>query len=461
MPKLDLKHVADTVGGRVSGRGHDPASVFASGYVFDSRQVKPGDLFFALHGEGRDGHEFVKDAFERGAVGAVLERVAGGLPERFVQIVVPGSLDALQSIARSVRKRFGIPVVAISGSNGKTTTKEMLAAILSMQMKVHKSPGNFNNHIGVPMSILGMAEDTEVLIVELGSNHRGEIAQLTGIAAPTLAVITNVGPAHIGHFGSLAEIAREKTDLIRYMPEGGRAVITGDDRHLLAALGDVAVDLTRFGVGEGLEFMATEVAADLTSGARFHVTDAEVVLAAPGLHNVYNALAAMAAATLLGVSPGEAARALSGFGPVRMTSFSASGMTVLDDSYNANPDSVRAALALLAGYKDRRKVFVMGEMLELGDASPRFHHEVGQAIASAGIDVLVGIGGLTREATVGALASGMPADCVFFFESKAEAKASLTTILSPGDVVLVKGSRGAALEEISAFLGEEAVRETT
>ena len=230
---------------------------------------------------------------------------------------------------------------------------------------------------------------------------------------------------------------------------------------LRAALGDISVDITRFGVGEGLEFRAGDIAADLTSGAEFRVDGTKVKIGAPGLHNVYNALAAITAASILGVSPSEAARSLSGFRPVRMKSFSVSGMTVIDDSYNANPDSVRAALALLADYGDRRRVFVMGEMLELGDLSPRLHHEVGEGIASSGIDVLVGIGGLTRQTTVGALAGGMPADRVFFFESKAEAKASLKDILSPGDVVLVKGSRGAALEEICTFLGEVTVKERT
>lgn len=457
MPKLNLQHITDIVSGSIHGSIADPASVSAGGYAFDSRRVEPGDLFFALHGENRDGHAFVKDAYTGGAVGAVVEREVGDVPDGFAQIVVPRTLDALQSLAGEVRKRIEIPVVAISGSNGKTTTKEMLAAILSTKMKIHKSPGNFNNHIGVPITILGLREDTEVLIIELGSNHRGEIAKLSDIATPTVGVITNVGRAHIGHFGSLAEIAQEKTDLIRHLADRGRAVVNGDDRDLLAALGDVAVDITRFGVSEGLEFRATDITADVASGAGFRVDGAEVRLGAPGLHNVYNALSAIATAALVGVSPVDAALALSGFRPVRMKVFSASGMTVIDDSYNANPDSIRAALALLADYTAERRVFVMGEMLELGEASPRLHHEIGKAIASSGIDVLVGVGGLTREATVGALATGMPPDRVFFFENKAEAKASLKDILAPGDVVLVKGSRGAALEEICAFLGEETV----
>ena len=457
MPRLNLQHIADVVGGTIHGSIEDPASVFAGGYAFDSRRIEPGDLFFALRGEDRDGHAFVKDACAGGAVGAVVERKVVDVPDGFVQIAVPRTLDALRSLAEDVRGRLEIPVVAISGSNGKTTTKEMLAAILSPKMRVHKSPGNFNNHIGVPIAILGLPEDSEVLVIELGSNHRGEIAGLSDIALPTVGVITNVGRAHIGHFGSLAEIAREKTDLIRHLADRGRAVVNGDDANLLAALGDTGVSTTRFGMSEGADYRATHIATGDTPGAGFRVGGAEVRLGAPGIHNVYNALAAIAAAAQLGVSPVDAARALEGFRPVRLKTFSASGMTVIDDAYNANPDSIRAALALLAGYPAERKVFVMGEMFELGDVSARLHHETGEAIASSGIDVLVGIGGLTREATVGALATGMPADRVFFFEDKAEAKTSLMEILKPGDVVLVKGSRGAALEEICAFLGEETV----
>jgi UDP-N-acetylmuramoyl-tripeptide--D-alanyl-D-alanine ligase len=457
MPRLSLQHIADIVGGTIHGSVDDPARMFVSRYAFDSRRIEQGGLFFARHGESRDGHDFVKDACAGGAVGAVVERMVDDVPRGFVQIEVPKSLDALQGLAGHVRGRLAIPVVAISGSNGKTTTKEMLAAILSPSMKTYKSPGNFNNHIGLPMAILGVPEATEVLVVELGSNHRGEIAGLSDIAAPTLGVITNVGKAHIGHFGSLAEVAREKTDLIRHLASRGKAVVNGDDRDLLSALGDVNVRTIFFGLGEGLDYRATDIEGDSISGVGFRVAGVRVRLAAAGLHNVYNALAAIAAAAELGVSPAEAADALEGFRPVRTKTYAGAGITIIDDSYNANPDSVRAALALLSGYPTGRKVFVMGEMLELGEASARLHHQAGEAIASSGVDVLIAIGRLTREATVGAFAKGMPADCVFFFEDKAEAIASIRKILAPGDVVLVKGSRGAALEEICIFLGEKTV----
>jgi UDP-N-acetylmuramoyl-tripeptide--D-alanyl-D-alanine ligase len=457
MPRLSLEDISRAVKGRMQGGTKDPASVFVGSYGFDTRVMEPGALFFALHGERRDGHLFVGDACTRGAAGAVVEVPAGDVPGRFAQIVVPSVLDALQQLAAAVRGRIAIPVVAISGSNGKTTTKEMLALVLETRMRVHRSPGSFNNHIGVPMSILGLEDDHEVLVMELGSNHRGEIAELTKIAAPTIGLITNVGMAHIGHFGSLREVALEKTDLLRCMGDGGRGVVNGDDENLVSALGDVGLEVTRFGTGEGVEYRATGIRTGAASGTTFRVKGAEVRLDAPGIHNAYNALAAVATAGLLGVSPAEAARALEDFQPVRMRTFSSPARTVIDDTYNANPDSVRAAVRLIAGYPAGRRVFVMGEMLELGEGSVRLHHEIGGVIASSDIDVLVGIGGDTRETVEGALAAGMPADSVFFFRDKAEAKASLGQVLKHGDAILVKGSRGAALEEICEYLRQEMV----
>jgi UDP-N-acetylmuramoyl-tripeptide--D-alanyl-D-alanine ligase len=461
MPRLSLKHISETTGGDVLGAGFDPASVLATGYAFDSRRLEPGDLFFALRGEERDGHLFVKQAHEQGAVGAVVEHPVEGIPSQFPQVAVPSTLEALRVLAADVRGHIKIPVVAVSGSNGKTTTKEMLAAILSTRWKVLKSPGNFNNHIGVPMSILGLREDHEVLVVELGSNHRGEIASLSETAAPTIGVLTNIGPAHIGHFGSLDEIALEKTDLLRHLAEGGMGVVNGDDKTLAAATGDIEARITRFGTGEGMDFRATEIETYGAGGTAFHVGDAEVTLRVPGIHNVYNALAAMAAAALLDLGLEEAARALEGFQPVRMKTFALGGVTIIDDTYNANPDSVRAALDLLADYAGDRKVFVMGEMLELGEESPRLHRETGRRVAARGIDMLVGIGGATEEVVAGARDAGMPGDRVRFFAAKPDAGAFLTQMLKPGDVVLLKGSRGTALEEITDYLRQELVEGRT
>jgi UDP-N-acetylmuramoyl-tripeptide--D-alanyl-D-alanine ligase len=456
MPKLSLQHIGEVTGGRIVGGTADPRLVLVSGYAFDTRDLEDGDLFFALKGDERDGHVFVKEAYARGGVGAVVERPVEDVPATFPQVVVPSSLKSLQALAADVRRRIRIPVVGISGSNGKTTTKEMLAAILSTRMRVHKSPGNFNNHIGVPMSILGLRDGDQVLVVELGSNHRGEIARLSRIASPTVGVLTNVGTAHIGHFGSLREIALEKTDLLRNLAEGGRGVVNGDDETLLGGLEGVKAGITRFGIGEGLEYRATAIETFGARGTRFSLVGTEVRLMAPGIHNVYNAMAAIATAALLDVSPPDAAAALEGFQPVRMRTFTLGGITLIDDTYNANPDSVRAALGLLASYPADRRIFVMGEMLELGEDSSRLHNETGRAAAPV-IDILVGISGETRAAVEGARASGMRPERAVFFETKSEANAYLTATLRPGDAILVKGSHGAALEEVCEHMKQALV----
>jgi UDP-N-acetylmuramoyl-tripeptide--D-alanyl-D-alanine ligase len=460
MPRLSLKYISDTTCGTLHGGGSDPASVFATGYTFDTRTLASGDLFFALKGERSDGHLFVKEAHARGAVAAVVERPAGDVPPGFPQVVVSSTVKALQTLAADVRRHSGLPVFAISGSNGKTTTKEMLTAVLSTRLRVHKSPGNFNNHIGLPISILGLQDEHEVLVVELGSNHRGEIARLSEIAAPNVGVLTNIGMAHVGHFGSIGEIAQEKTDLLRHLAEGGRGVVNGDDKNLLAALGDVEAEVTRFGMGEGLDFRATNIETLGPEGTAFRVGDTEVKLGVPGIHNVYNALAAIAAAALQGVAPAESAASLRDFRPVRMKTLSLADITVIDDTYNANPDSVRAAIALLASYPASRRVFVMGEMLELGGESARLHRENGRAVADSGIDILIGIGGHTDKAVAGARDAGMTGDRARFFAAKPEAGAFLARTLKSGDVVLVKGSRGAALEEVCEQLRQELVEGT-
>jgi UDP-N-acetylmuramoyl-tripeptide--D-alanyl-D-alanine ligase len=459
MPRLNLEHISEVIAGEIRGGKEAPASVFATGYAFDSRVLEAGDLFFAIRGDRRDGHLFVGDAAARGAAGAVVERTVEGVPSAFPQIVVESTLAALQALASDVRRQVAIPVVAITGSNGKTTTKEMVTAILASRMKVRKSPGNFNNHIGVPISILGLEEDHGVLVVELGSNHRGEIAALAKIVRPTIGVVLNAGPAHIGHFGSVEEIAREKTDLLRSLAPGGKGVVNGDDATLMRALGDVEVPLTLFGTCEGADYRATAIGARGAGATAFEVGGVRVTLKAAGLHNVYNALAAIAASALVGVPPVDAAGILAGFRSFRMKTFTFAGITVIDDTYNANPDSILAALAFLAGFPAERRVFVMGEMLELGDASARLHRETGRAVAESGVDVLIGIGGDTEKAVAGAIASGMPVEAARFFAAKAEAAAFLTRMLKAGDVVLVKGSRGAALEDICDYLRQESVEE--
>jgi UDP-N-acetylmuramoyl-tripeptide--D-alanyl-D-alanine ligase len=457
MPRLSLREILDATGGGIVSGSANVVEVSATGYAFDTRHLEPGDLFFALKGERRDGHEFVKDASARGAVAAVVATRVTGVPDGFVQIVVPSPLEALQALAAYVRSGLEIPVVAISGSNGKTTTKDMLSAILARRMRVHKSPGNFNNQIGAPLSVLGLQEDHEVLVIELGSNHRGEIKGLCEITRPGIGLITNVGKAHIGCFGSVAEIAREKTDIVRCLEPGGKGVVNADDIEVLSALEGVKVDLVRFGIRETVEFQATDIEPIAGGGISFRVGAVPVSLKGPGIHNVYNAIAAIAASSQFDVSPAEAAEALASLEPVRMKISTHAGLTVIDDSYNANPDSVRAALGVVARYRDSRKVFVLGEMLELGEEAEVLHRQVGSEAASSGIDILIGVGDGAQAAVAEARASGMQEDSAVFFEDKLQAREYLRKVLRSGDVVLVKGSRMVGLEEISDFLRHQFV----
>jgi len=451
MRELSIMEIADTVGGSIVGGRPGTGEGLTGGYAFDSRLLRPGEVFFALKGDARDGSDFVRDAQARGAAAAVVSGMVDGLPNDFVQIVVASPLDALQRLAIHARGGIKAPVIAISGSNGKTTTKEMLAHILSGSMTVSKSPGNFNNHIGVPLTILRAGKESDVLVIELGSNHRGEIARLARIARAHVGVVTNVGRAHIGFFGSVEEIAREKSDVLRNLEPGGTGVVNADDRVLEGALADIDAGLVTFAVERGAQFKAVGVNQS-GDGSSFTVAGHQVRLKVPGLHNVYNALAAIAAASLLNIEAGEAAEALGSFEPVRVKALSGSSITIMDDSYNANPDSVRAAADILSGTAAQRKIFILGEMLELGDESEQLHREVGSMLAASGIDILIGIGGRTRSAIEEAVASGMDPGKALFFETKAAAKSHIGSTVREGDVILVKGSRLAGLEEICEFL---------
>jgi UDP-N-acetylmuramoyl-tripeptide--D-alanyl-D-alanine ligase len=448
MPRLDLGEIAAIVGAKAASPL--PAGPVA-GYGIDTRLLAPGEVFFALKGETRDGHGFVKEAWEKGAAAAVVESPIEGLPWGFPQLAVKSSLEALQKLASHVRGGLAVPVVSITGSNGKTTTKEMIAHLIASRMRVRKSPGNFNNHIGLPLSILSLEDGDQVLVVEMGSNHSGEIAALCRMARPDVGVITNVGRAHVGLFGSLEAIAEEKTDLARGLAPGGKVVANADDPTLMAALKPVPVPVTTFGIVADADLKASDVRAHGGEGATFTVAGARVALRAQGVHNVYNALAAIAVAGLFGVTPGRAAELLPGYEPMRMKTAVCGGVTVIDDTYNANPDSVAAALQVLAGIEGARRVFVMGDMMELGAAAQELHREVGARVARSGIEVFVAIGEQAQLAADEARAA-MDAANVHDFATRADARRDLARIIRPGDVVLVKASRASQLEEIVDLL---------
>ncbi len=451
-----LAEIAERCGGRVEGDG----GVRVSGVSTDSRTLERGELFVAIAGENFDGHDYVADAAEHGAAAALVSRdVDCSLPCARVDDTIAG----LGRFAAREREHFKGPVIAITGSNGKTTTKELCADMLEAGgASVRRSPGNLNNHIGLPISILGLRAGDEVLVVELGMNQPGEIDALARIAQPDVGAITQVAPAHLGPMGSLEAIARAKGELLDHVREGGTAVLNADDRLVMAQRERFKGTAVLFGLGAAAEVRATGVDR-AASGTRFRLEtpqgESDISLALPGCHLVQDALCAAAAAIasgVLGASPVEPIReALEAFRGVPGRTFLAElrgGVRLLDDSYNANPRSVAAALRALTQLRGARSIAVLGDMGELGDDAAALHAEIGREAAEGGVDALLGVGPLSIHTVEAAHAAGLAQT-----EHADDAPAAVEILrgwLREGDVVLLKGSRSMRMERIAAALGD-------
>ncbi len=427
----------------------------------DTRALAGGELFVALRGERHDAHDFVADAVRAGAAGLLVARdVAPPAGADVVVLRVSDTLRALQDAAADLRRRVAPRVLAITGSNGKTTTKEMLAAILAAAAgpaHVLKTRGNLNNLIGVPLTLLGLGGDETFAVIEMGMNAPGEIRRLTEIADPDVGVITNVGPAHLEGLGSVAGVARAKGELFATLRREAVAVANADDAHV-RALGDAFPGrVVRF--GSGADVTAEDVRCDARGAAAFRLGVAgrttDVALQIPGRHNVANALAAAAAAFAVGVDLAAMRAGLAAAVPVgsrmRVVSLS-NGVTVVDDSYNANPASMAAALQSLAEAPATRRIAVLGDMLELGAASAEQHRAVGTLAGTLGLAALHLYGDFAADAAAGA-ARGMPAAAIHVHATHAALAAALAPELRAGDWVLVKGSRGQRMEEVVRLLG--------
>ncbi|MGQ0586634.1 MAG: UDP-N-acetylmuramoyl-tripeptide--D-alanyl-D-alanine ligase [Gammaproteobacteria bacterium] len=423
----------------------------------DSRQLAPGDLFVALKGERFDGHEFIEQARQAGAAGALVsEAQASNLP----QVIVQDTLAGLQDYAVSWRGDFHIPVIGVTGSNGKTTVKQMLAGICARRGPVLATAGNLNNHIGVPLTLLSLREEHRTAVIEMGANHPGEIARLAGIARPEIGVVTNAGDAHLEGFGSREGVAQAKGELFAALGGHGIAVINADDEYapLWRELAGEADQLT-FGLSESANVRALEPRPEppeAPTGMDFTLETPEgtqgVRLPLPGLHNVRNALAAAACAVALGMDARDIA---SGLLNVRQVAGRLSwkrahnGARLLDDTYNANPTSLRAGLELLGAVRARRWL-VLGGMAELGRGAEQLHHAAGEDARALGIERLYALGPLARHA-----AAGFGAGAVHFEDVDALV-AEIRERLAPDVAVLVKGSRSARMERVVAGLtGEE------
>jgi UDP-N-acetylmuramoyl-tripeptide--D-alanyl-D-alanine ligase len=443
-----------------------PASVahagalVAEGYSIDSRTVNPGELFFAVRGERLDGHDFIDAALKRGAVGAVVSRArVAALPDSVLAaplLIAEDPLAALQALASHVRRRWSRRLVAVTGSAGKTTTKEAAAAALGAGLNVLKSQGNLNNAFGLPLQLLRLEPEHDIAVVEMGMNHLGEIAALARIAAPDWGVITNVGNAHVENFAEgQSGIARAKFELVAALPANGAAFLNCDDPYVSQFGRDFPGRAVYFGAGPCADPQILEVREDLAGlRVRFRAGERErtMKLNLLGAHNASNAIAGLAVALEAGVDLDAAVAALESLAAQdkRGQLIEVGGATILNDSYNSNPEALKAMIRTLAARPASRRILVAGEMLELGGHAPALHAACGRAAAEAGLDLVAGVRGNAEHLAAAACRGGVAS---LFLPDAEAAGRWLKQTLQPGDAVLVKGSRGVHLERAIAALG--------
>ncbi len=438
---------------------HPNGALRIRGWSIDSRTLNQGDLFFAIKGEHFDGHAFVDAAFEHGAAAAVVSGSSiGGTGLQPVSsspplLYVPDTLQALQTLAQWGRRAWGGPVVAVTGSAGKTSTKDIVAACLNVRFRIGKTIGNLNNHLGLPLTLLRLADDAEAAVVELGMNHAGEIRHLAEIAAPEVGVITNVGYAHVEFFDNIEGVAAAKRELIEALPQNGVAVLNADDERVLKFRGAHPGRSITYGMCPGAEVRAEHLELH-AGGATFIVSGVRFETALAGRHSVSNILAGLAAATAFDIPLEELVTPVARLstGKMRGERRDWRGAVILDDSYNSNPDAARSMLDVLREEPAKRRIAVLGEMLELGRMTERLHRDLGAYAAQSGVDVLVGICGVSRLMVEAAKSAGLPDRAAFFFEDPGTAGDFLREFVRPGDAILFKGSRGTHVEKALAAM---------
>jgi UDP-N-acetylmuramoyl-tripeptide--D-alanyl-D-alanine ligase len=444
--ELSLAEVQQATGAQWFG-AHAALAARAGGWSIDTRTLVPGNVFFAIRGQLFDGHAFTKTALERGALAAVVSETSEERP----LLKVADTLDALQALSQWARRRWGKPVVAITGSAGKTSTKDIVSELLGVRLRVGKTTGNLNNHIGLPLTLLRIPDDAEVAVVEMGMNHAGEIRQLAALAKPQFGLVTNVGYAHVESFDSIESVAAAKRELIESLPPEGVAILNADDK-LVRKFREVHTGRTlTYGFAGDADIRATEIeihaggVAFTVNGVRFHTR-------LTGRHSISNVLAGLAVASLFGIAFYELAGVVSGLKPGKMRGERSQwrGATILNDSYNSNPEAARQMIDVLASETAVRKIAVLGEMLELGCMSETLHRELGSYVARAGVNVLVGIRGAAATLVNEARRAGMPESNVYFFEDPDSAGDFLRGWVQPGDAILFKGSRGTQVERALA-----------
>ncbi len=429
----------------------------------DSRDIGDGDLFVAIKGERMDGHDFVPAALKKGAVGALVQdgyRLSASIPQRGgrkpVVLSVPDTLRAYQQLATYHRNRFQIPVVAVTGSNGKTTTKEMVADVLAQRWPVLRTEGNLNNRIGVPQTLFRLAPRHKAAVIEMGVDQTGQTARLCEIARPTIGLITNIGPDHLEFFGTMDVSAQAKGELLECLPPEGHAVLNADDSYFGYLAARARCEVLSFGLSSNAQVRADQLTMGSRQGTQFHLRlpgrgrPQLVSIRVHGVHNVLNALAAAAVGHVMGLSPATIAEGLARFRPAAMRSqvLTVGGIRIINDCYNANPASMKAAIDLLLALgAGARSVAVLGDMLELGPSAPALHREVGAYLAERGVTHLIACGALGKHVAEGARSAGMAPERVVHEPDAARAGAALQALAQEGDVVLVKASRGMKMEQ--------------
>ena len=453
--KLPLRQLAEWFGIAME------STVTVTGWSIDSRSLRAGDLFFALRGPNHDGHAYVRDVLQAGAAAVVVDREIPGSPPAEGRVLrVEDSLQALQQLAARARQLWGGRLVAVTGSAGKTTTKDIIAEMLAQGYRTAKNEGNLNNHVGMPLSLLRLEETAEVAVIEMGMNHAGEIRRLAEIARPDTAVVTNVGPAHIENFDSVDAIAAAKRELIEALPLNSTAVLNADDPRVARFRDAHSGRSVLYGMSTEADVRAEDVRV-LPEGVEFRVNGVPFASSLPGRHAVSNLLAGIAVAEVYGIAPERLPGTVHRLTPGKMRGESSyhQGILIYNDCYNSNPDAVRAMLDVLREAPAQKRIAVLGEMLELGRWAEPLHRDVGSYAARSGLDVLVGIRGAACYMLDAATRSGLRADAAFFFEDPREAGRLVRSLAAPGDAMLFKGSRGVhvelALEEFLAPPAED------
>jgi UDP-N-acetylmuramoyl-tripeptide--D-alanyl-D-alanine ligase len=446
MPRLTFAEIAEMTGGTVVQGG----DVVTSSVVIDSREAKPDSAFFAIRGERLDGHQFLPQALAT-ARGAVVSQLPDPLPPGKGFVKVDDTTKALQNLARSIRERQPFTLIGITGSAGKTTTKEMIATLVGTERRTFKSWGNFNNVIGCPLCVDNTPDDAEVVVSEMGMNHKGEIALMAGLTHPDIGVYTNIGPVHIEFFGTVEKIAEAKRELLENVKPGGTIVINVDNEHVVRISQGFEGKKVTYGIDHEAMFHATDVKERGLLGTTFKLKDNPMELALPGRHNLYNLLAAIATARVVGISWDGIMRGIQQLKPAYHRGVlvqTASGAQLYDDTYNSNPYALESALTLLEQADVRgRRIAVIGDMLELGERELDYHRESGRSVPKS-IDVVVGVGKRSKALLEGAKEAGFGDDRLHHFDDAESAAQFLKTFIKDGDLVLIKASRGIGLDKI-------------